>query len=292
MSTVLRVMRFHLCVGSKPLMAVCLLAALTAAGSCISLWLTILHDVPTPFATTLGDAFLWLLKGLPEPEPRPSSLAALQPLRMPFGWLFMVLLPMCVVPCISASDAIGAGALVASGNRMRMWAGMCAAVALVTVVYWAIVTLMCLGTSVYLGWDLSLVASDELVRMTDLVRESLATGPYDVLPVLVGTFVASLALAEAQLALGLCLGARGAWVATTISLGASVFFDVPWLLGNLMSMARNAVFVVPNAVHVDYGSLSPGIGLAESLGVSGLVLVVSLVGGGVMLAHHDVLRGR
>ncbi len=237
-----------------PAMGVCVLAIFVAA-----LNTAILLMVKGVAAPTAGDIIASVCAGLPQRDPTQMVDFLRRMPAPPFGWLVMVLLPFC---CVSASLRLvrrrGRFALL-SGGRRALWGGLCTAIIVQVVLYWAAVLAVAYCAATLLGGEASLSVREALPYKLGVARDVIAPGPYDVGQFAAVVVATSLSYALLQLVLSELLGERLSFLAVALLVSASVYAYTPLLTANFMMALRSAPLVLLCAVGgPDGGVYLPG----------------------------------
>lgn len=280
------VARWCLAAGRRWLVALVATAGVVTALQCLSLALRAGRLCRVP---DLGDFLAWACFGCVQPEPG-ARLA--ERVRFPFAWMLLVMLPVALVPALSARAREQDALVVASGGRGRALAGQALAVVVGCLGLWASVGLACLVAALLVGGDVSLAATDLLGGdLAELSRLTLARPPYEMGGFCLGVVCASTGLALLQLGLAQPLGQRMALVLAAASLAASVFVMTPALPGNLLMAARSSVFVACDAISAEGGSYQPGVMASTACGL-GLALAAAGMAVGLAWVRGRDLLGR
>lgn len=270
--------------------ACCALGALIALGECVGLWLKLLVSEAAR-APKLGDLVCAVLAGMPQPPPNPDVLTVMQQLKIPFGWLALMLVAVYLVSAVYPDSQELQGVMVASGSRRACWEGIFLSALISVLAYWASVAAVCLAATLALGGELTFETSTWLPSLCDFTHETLTHGAVrSGLPVCISTLIASCALALAQCALSAALDRNIAFALIAASICASLFAMSPLLMGNLMMASRSAEFVVQGPVQTEFGTYAPGIQLWVSAALSGIVSLAAVIAGGMIVSTRDVLR--
>lgn len=264
---------------------VCLAGMLVAAGECLIFSATVerLGIVGEP---TLGDALAFLLRGLAQPDTVSDRIPVAVMMRLPFGWIALVLLPSVLVIMTSA---LRPDELVASGNRGGHWLGRCGALLAFLALYWLSVLLVCAAYAAAMEGDLSFRASAWLPDVAGFSRETLTEPPYRVAPMIACAVSVSCAVSLGQLAALEVAGPYFSFLFAVVILAGSVFAMTPVLFGNYMMSARSAVFVVPHQVEVEGSLLQAGLDSAQGVVVALAVAALAVATGGVVVRRRDYL---
>ncbi len=288
--------------GRLVLVLACLVAALVGAGQCAGLVSSLAWYVPggaddytallgqdNGLVAGLGDYLANLVLGRPQPAPFSGAVSVREVLQIPFGWLVCVLLPAVVTALLSGSEGERTPVLVATGSRVGDWLGRCLAALAGCALVWATLALVCVVITLALGGELTLRASEWFCDVAGVARETMTVPPHDVGPALAGVVAVSGALALAQLAISELAGPRPAFLIVAALVSGSVFLMTPALPGNLMMLARSAVFVVSHQVEVTGGFLQAGIEPWVSCVMAATLAAAALVVGAAVAGRRSYL---
>lgn len=296
--SVLRLASYRLRANRLSLLLACAVGALVALGLCFELEIRVALYAKDPIGgasmqggPTLGDFLAFLLAGVKQPDPIADVVAAVRTLRIPFGWLALVLVPAVATAMLGTEESLSIQPLVESRSRWAHWLGGCLALLVGCAAYWLLVVGACMVATLAVGGELAPVASNWLPDVAGFARETTTYPPYGM-----GLFVAtavltSCSLAQVQHLLAEMFGRRAAFLALAAYLAASVFAMHPAFLGNFLMAARSAVFVVGHQVEVGQGFLQAGLEPVWAMVVSGALLVASPIVGGLVARYKDYLGG-
>jgi len=285
----LRVARYEARSLRLSLVVVCVIGAVVSAGLCVELFLRSRYFVAYDYQPTLADYVAFVMAGVSQPTPSSGVVEVQHTLRIPFGWLALVLLPSVWVLLVAEVRG-GDAALVACGDRTSYWLGKCTVALLGCVAVWLCVAAPCALFALSGHAGLGLVASDALPDVAGFAHETLALPPYDMVALVWEVPLVSCAVSLAQLLLSLAVDARLSFVVVAAQFAGSLYVMTPLIPGNLMSVARSLVFVVPYQVEVQRGLTQAGIDPSLGIAIAGVLGVASIVCG-ALLAHHAILFG-
>lgn len=223
----------------------------------------------------LGNALLYGFGGMSEYKPAEELF-----FRYPAFWLLSYLLLAYITLYYPYDDLeqFGQNILIRSGGRGLWWISKCIWNILSVVVFfllaWAVFALGCLVS----GGSLSMTLSPDIFAACNLVLSYEA--PAALIPqTLLLPMLVMMGLNLLQMTLSLFLKPFYSFMVTTAILFLSTYYLSPFCIGN---------YAMPLRSHL---LLANGVGLNTGMLISGILIVVSIIAGGLIFRKRDILKG-
>lgn len=231
---------------------------------------------------SFADYLANLTAGLRNLDVDPMSMSIDRAVSAPAAWMLLVSLMAFSTLRFPFEGLRGEGGLVLvlSGSRVAWWVATCVWTILVVLAMWGscLLSLLAwvLSTSGRLSWEIS--SFTPFLLQFDV--GSLCPTPWPMAAFLGSAILVSCAVCLVQLLLATLLHPLVAYGLTLGYLFLSIFLQRSWLLGNYLMAARSGQFLE--------GGVSAGTGALFALSLC----LVSIVGGGLVFRHLDVLGRR
>ena len=229
----------------------------------------------TPVEGNFGNTMMYAFGGMDQFVPDEKTA-----FQIPAFWLLTYLLLSYITLYYPFDDLeeFGQNILVRSRGRMLWWLSKCAWNVISVVCYfllaWVIFALGCLVT----GNSLSMELSPDIARLCNVVQD-YPLPPTLIPQMLVLPLLTMIGLNLFQMLLSLFLKPFYSFIVTAAILLLSTYYLSPVCIGN---------YAMPLRSHM---ILSNGVGLNTGLLISVILIVVSIVAGGLVFRRRDILKG-
>lgn len=230
-----------------------------------------------PLEGSLGNALLFCLGGMQKYPPGRTGA-----FELPVFWMFICMFTAYITLYYPFDDLeeSGQNILIRSGGRQLWWLSKClwnlTSVVVFFLLAWGIMVLGCLIT----GNSLSMEISPEMSKILVLDPDNYPSLPIHVIPqtfLLMPLTVAAINLL--QMTVSLFVKPLISFIITTAILLLSAYYTTPILIGNY-SMPLRSDWMLVNGVNFTVGIV-----------FSVVLILVSVMVGGVVFQRRDILKG-
>lgn len=207
--------------------------------SAVSLWSAGSAFGLNPASFSLGDYYVSAFLGMKEYFYNPRD-----PFNFPALWMLLFLSVSYLTLNYPYHDLMGSGRheLIESADRSLWWYSKCCWVVISAVLFFAAAIIgMCIVV-VASGGSLSISLCPEIVSILDFGEEYIP-GPWNISSLIILMPLATISLCLLQLALSLIMKPIFSFAFTVSLLFFSAYFNVPFLLGNYLMVARSNIFI-------------------------------------------------